>query len=106
MSEKIKFGEWQPIDTAPKDGTIFLSYFDDIPVFCFYSEEYDMKIIRYGFCGLKKKKEWVKKSGFRVAILSRDKQFGTHGNYLMFTPKYWMPILKYPNSCIKGEIDE
>lgn len=68
---------WRDIKTAPKDGTLFFTYWGSIPVFC--------AVIPDG-------------KSFRVMSLGRDGVFYVHGNYAPFNPQMWQPLPDKPEA--------
>lgn len=86
--------EWQPIKTAPKDGRIVFSYWNDTPVLIAYVK---MKPTVYrrstGVWPFRKTEEDVRENdGWRVVSLGRNCDYGIHGNYEPFEPEMWAPI--------------
>lgn len=70
------FGVWQPIETAPKDGTHFYSYFQDVEeVVCPYDITYWGKL-SYG-------NGWITMGGESF-------------------PSHWMPLPDAPNAEAQG----
>jgi hypothetical protein len=64
--------EWQSIDTAPKDGSAFIAYFDGQPFIAHYDDE------RYAN---KPRPHFSPRGNVFGRAWARDNQ-----------PKYWMPI--------------
>lgn len=71
--------KWQPIETAPKTGEVFLAYWKHMPVFVAWID------------GGKKEK-----AGFRVLMPGRDLDLYIHGNFAPFTPTHWRPLPEPP----------
>ena len=69
--------EWQPIETAPKDGTKILGYDPSI----IYPEE-RMAVMDFSIIG------WAACVG--------------EGDYERYSPTHWMPIPEAPNAEITG----
>lgn len=61
--------ELRSIETAPKDGTKFLSYVGELPVMTAFTS-----------------------AGYRILILSRDGDYCVHGNFAPISPTHWMPL--------------
>ena len=62
---------WQPINSAPKDGRVLLSYWGKYPQFI----------------------AWIKGEGWRVLMPpARGIGFSIHGNFAPFTPEYWLSL--------------
>ena len=76
LAEIERDGGWREGDTAPQDGTVFLTLWGSDPMFA-------------GFID----------GEFRILIPpARGWGFGIHGNYEPFTPEWWMPIAAPPTS--------
>lgn len=73
-SDETKCVGWQPIDTAPKDGSRILAYFDYNPIYRESSERWFVAVVR-----------WTGDYGMWSMP-------GTGG----LSPKLWQPI-RYPN---------
>jgi hypothetical protein len=87
-------GEWQTIETAPKDGTVFLAYWRDGPQFVAWVDDEPRHVARREGPWWRRRKivEVVDESGFRVLMPpSRGWGFGINGGYAPFTPTHWMP---------------
>lgn len=92
--------EWQPIETAPRDGRIVIAYWDDMPVFVSWCDKPPRRVAHHtGRWPFRKTTyEEVEQSGFRVCIPMRGGGYGLHGNYAPFMPTHWMPL---PNPPVK-----
>jgi hypothetical protein len=92
--------EWQSIETAPKDGTIFLAYWGCDPQFVAWVNMLPtVETRKVGpFWRRRVVVERRENAGFRVLMPSRGGGFGVHGNYAPFTPREWMPIPSASNN--------
>lgn len=70
--------DWQPIETAPKDGTIILTYWRDHPVLAAWENDGE-------------------REGFWVLMFTRGGAgYSLHGNYAPYIPTHWLPVPEYP----------
>ena len=103
--QRQKMNEWQPITTAPKDGSVVLTYWRDTPVFAAWSRSRTTKRVKSGRWF--PRYEWVSgewEEKWRVLMLTRDSDFCVHGNYAPFMPTHWMPLpTPPPNVSGAGE---
>lgn len=86
---------WRPGATAPKDGSIFFSYWDDIPVFVAWcGPVLCQRERRVGpFWNRRTIPAQYDEHGFRVLMPpARNLGWGIHGNFAPFTPEFWMPL--------------
>jgi hypothetical protein len=86
---------WQLPHTVPKDGTIVLTYFDDMPVFaCWMPAQPEQTVTRKRL--FRKPETIVKRhaeaEGLRVLIQTPEGTWATHGNYRPFRGDGWMPL--------------
>lgn len=93
--------KWKTIDSAPKDGTVFISYWGNMPCFVawIYSTidilEEKEEITGKGWFKktIKRKiKREIENNGFRVLVNGGNACLLRHGQYAPFTPKYWCPL--------------
>ncbi len=76
---------WQPIETAPKDGKTVLIAGGTV----YYDTDYSSKV-RHKFSGVTTA-NW---DSFHGAFWSGYE--GTHDDKIWHEPKYWMPLLEPP----------
>jgi hypothetical protein len=93
--------DWQPIETAPKDGTVFLAYWGDDPQFVAWVGDAanEVEYRRVGPFWNRRTERMVKsrETGFRVLMPpARGMGWGVHGNFAPFTPTHWMPLPEAP----------
>lgn len=95
---------WQPIETAPKDGTVFLAYWNDVPQFVAWCGEVAGKTRRVGHLWWRRViVEETDRHGFRVLMPpARGMGWCIHGNFAPFTPKFWMPLPPPPETTNEG----
>lgn len=90
--------ELQPMDTAPKDGTVLLSFWNDVPVFIGYgtswNTSYEYKSFFDRMRGRKTKIKTPTGERWRVLSWSPRIGWGWNGNCGSFNPPGWMPIPK------------
>lgn len=85
---------WQPIETAPKDGSVFLAYWGQYTQFVAWVE-IDEETVRYEGPWWWRRRIQDRRyiAGFRVLMPpARGYGFVIHGNFAPFTPTHWMPI--------------
>lgn len=88
--------EWQPIDSAPRDGTVFLAYWRDMPHFVAWCPQYG-SVRTVGALWWKRREFHGEEAGFRVLMPPRPRMaWGIHGNYAPFTPTHWQPLPDAP----------
>lgn len=91
--------EWQPIETAPKDGRVFLAYAGQYPQFVAWVETEEEEFIQDDWRWWRWRKVVRREAGFRILMPpARGMGFGIHGNYAPFTPTHWMPLPPHPFS--------
>jgi hypothetical protein len=87
---------WQPIETAPRDGRLLLSYWGKEPVFVYWGrvrETVERKVKRrWGFGHRIETDARTSEPAWRVAIWSPRLGWGPNGNCGDFTPPAWQPI--------------
>lgn len=86
---------WHPIETAPKDGTVFLAYWsNEWPVFVSWFDAIPNKVRTTGFWWWRKEiTEPGVEAGFRVLCWSpRFERWGINGNCAPFVPSHWQPL--------------
>lgn len=89
-------GEWQPSETAPKDGSVFLTYWGEWPVFVAWFEATRDESRPGTWPWSKPRIDKDRDAGFRVLCWSpRFNGWGINGNCAPFTPPYWT-TLPYP----------
>lgn len=82
--KKLPFSIWQPIETAPMDGTLVLVFIPNL--------HEDMHTARFG-------RQWMrpwKGKGW----LWKDENL----NYNGFAPTHWMPLPSPPNSIVEATV--
>lgn len=93
--------EWKLIETAPKDGTIFLAYLGHhIQFVAWTGLEQKKTVRREGPWYRKRRVEDITevKHGFSVLlpIACGGLGYGVHGNFAAFTPTHWMSLPEPP----------
>jgi hypothetical protein len=91
--------DWQPIETAPKNGQILLAYYGFfLPVLITWVDRRATKKSETtGTWPFRKSKITERdESGWRVLILTRDLIYSVHGNFPPFQPTHWMPLPEPP----------
>jgi len=74
---------WQPIETAPKDGTPFLSALGPFVYIVFWSDDSNLKSLI----------PWWEQGS---AEWENNKWIGYHEEYYAASPTHWMPLPKPP----------
>jgi hypothetical protein len=87
---------WQPIETAPMNGQVFLAYWGDQLVFAAWSGPRG-SVRTEGVLWWKKRVSEADPSGFRVVMwFERGGYYAIDGNCAPFTPTHWMPLPEPP----------
>ncbi len=77
--------EMQPIRHAPRDGTILLSYWHDVPVFIAWLDSLT-KTKETGIWPFKRTIAETREAGWYILLLNRNSEYVIHGNYKRFEP--------------------
>ena len=77
--------DWQPIETAPKDGTAIWLLLDNVPYIGYGEPEIPV---------FDRKSMWFIKAGFRRKADMPDEIFGTYAYDVH--PTHWMPLPEPP----------
>ncbi len=91
--------ELQPIETAPKNEQVIMSFWDNLPVMIAWSNA-EPKITQNvtGVWPFRKRETITEeRTGWRVLIFIRDWGYGIHGNFPPFNPTHWMPLPAPPS---------
>lgn len=85
----------------PRDRTVFLTYFGDVPVFASWCDSFEE--CRYVLKGRWPFRREVyetsrsKTGGFRVVSwVAREREWAIKAQFAPFTPRFWQPILNQP----------
>lgn len=90
--------DWEPIETAPQDGTVFLAYHGRHPQFVAWIDLPPTQTFRSP--GLFRRPVLVEEReerGWRVLMPpARGYDWGVYGNFAPFNPTHWMPLPEPP----------
>lgn len=91
---------WRDIESAPRDGAIFLTYWSpSFPVMVAWVERPCSTKVEYSGVWPFRKRRRVKvleDAGWHVLMPGRDLTYGVHGNFYPFEPTHWMPLPEPP----------